>query len=40
MSAWERPDEVEFKTDAEGNLEADFKKSGRQSKARLGKHHA
>jgi HAE1 family hydrophobic/amphiphilic exporter-1 len=39
MANWERPDEVEFQTDAEGNLEADFKNSGQPRKPRSGKHH-
>jgi HAE1 family hydrophobic/amphiphilic exporter-1 len=42
MSNWERPEEVEFKVDAEGNLEANMKKSGhsRAAKPQAGKRHA
>jgi hypothetical protein len=41
MSGWERPDEFQFKTDSEGHLVADLKKSGpRRPGGLLGKKHA
>ncbi len=41
MSGWERPDEFQFKTDSEGNLEADPRKSTPSSHGAGGKkHHA